>query len=669
MKHFLRSCRVLPLVSLFFPALLWADPPLVVEPAANTLTVESSANTLPAQSLPPMREMVVTASRLDTPANQVPNSMTVITVQDMEKKQSGTVNEALQNVPGLDVVQSGGPGEITYIYTRGGNDADTLVLMDGIPLNDPIATARSYDYLDELTLGGVQQIEVVRGPQSVLYGSNAMAGVVNIVTQEGAGPTGGSALFEGGSYGTVREAALAQGGGPQGNYALSASYFDTAGFPSADKAFGNTLNNPDTDFSSLLRLGAAPVSNLREEVLVNYNQSRTNVDDGAGSGSTPMPIMDDPNYWVDQKQVLVGSKTHFTLGDWEQSLVLSFGDNNRYYIDSADAAYPNSSTFTNQYDGQTGQATWQNNLRLDPGKILVFGLQGYREWGNESSLYFGVPSPSTQASQWAESGFLEAQVKQDDRFFLNLGARADDYNTYGTHGTYQAGAAYFIPGLETKVKATYGTGFLAPSLYQLYAPPPTGNPSLQPETSTGYDFGLEQPLGGNAVRFGATYFHNDFENLIIYVGSYPTGQYMNSSSFQTQGLETFVDLKIEKVLTIRGSYTYTDVQTAIPATQSTSPLIQKPANQAGLDVDSQLGALELGASASYVGARPDYDFYAGSPVTLAEYYLVNLRASFQVEDHVKLFARVDNLFNQFYEEAYGFGTPGLSGYAGTKVSF
>lgn len=671
MPKFSALCRLFSVFFLLIPALLWADPPLV-EPAANTLTVESSANTATAQVLVSLTQIVVTANRLNTPANQVPNSMTVITAQDIEKKQAGTVNQALQEVPGLNLVQNGGPGQITYTYMRGAGDGAAQVMIDGIPLNDPESTgARSYDYLDELTLGGVQQIEVVRGPQSVLYGSNAMAGVINIVTQQGAGAVGGSVLFEGGSYGTVRESASVQGGSGTSDYALSTSYFDTAGFPTADKAFGNTVNNPDTDFSSLLKLGAQPVSNLREEVLVDYNQSRTNFDDGAGSSTTPTPIMDDPNQWADQKQVLVGSKTRLTLGDWGQSLILSFGDNNRYYSDSQNSAYPNSFTYVNPYDGQTAQATWQNDLKVAPGKTLVFGLQGYQEWGS-TSYSSGAPGTLTQASQWSESGFLEAQVNQDDRFFLNLGGRVDNTNVYGAHGTYQAGAAYFIPGLETKLKATYGTGFSAPSLFELYDPT-HGNTALQPETNTSYDFGFEQPLWGNQIRFGATYFHDDFENLISYYGPQSTGQYMNSSSFQTEGVETFLEVRYLNVLTLKGFYTYTNVETEIPASFFYSPLIGKLTNQAGLDVDYQSGPLEAGVSASYAGARPSYDFdadfFAGAPVTLAEYYLVNLRASVQVDEHVKLYARVDNLFNQFYEDVYGYGTPGLSGYAGTKVSF
>jgi vitamin B12 transporter len=645
---------------------------LVSEPYGNTLTVESNTNPISAQVSVALPEVVVTANRLDTPISQVPNSITVITAQDIEKKQSATAMEALQNVPGLILAQSGGPGEIASIYTRGSGDGDTLVLMDGIPLNNPVGTARSYDYLDQLALGGVRQIEVVRGPQSVLYGTNAMAGVINIITQMGSGPASGSVLVEGGSYGTVRQTASVEGGDTKCDYALSTSYYSTAGFPTADKAFGNSLNNPYDDLSSLFHLETPLASNFREEVLVNYNQSRINIDDGAGSASGD-PIMDDPNGWIDQKQVLVGSKTSWTLGDWEQSLTLSFMDN---YYDGSDiqsAESPNSYTYADSYDGQSGKLTWQNNLKISPEETLVLGLEGNQEWGNSPS---SSGSTTIQNSQWEESGFLESLAKLDVGFFLNVGGRLDNYNVYGTHGTYQAGAAYFIPSLETKLKATYGTGFLAPTLYQLYDPT-HGNLSLQPESNTSYDLGLEQPFWEGQVRVGATYFHNDFENQITYYGTNSNGIYGNSGSFQTEGVETFVAFKLGKVLTLKGSYTYTDVETSIPVTLAYSPLLQKPSNQAGFDVDYQSGPVEAEVSGTYVGQRPDVDFYgyyispayAPIPVTLSDYFLLNLRASCQINSTIKLFARVDNLFNQFYEEVYGYGTPGVSGYIGTKISF
>src|SRR5665213_1217202 len=593
-----------------------------------------------------MPEVVTTANRLDTPLNDLPNSVTVITAKDFEQKQAKTVLDALEDVPGLDITQTGQPGQVSSIHVRGSNDEHTLVMIDGIPLNDPDSTARSYDYLDQLSLDNVSKIEVVRGPQSTLYGSNAMAGGVNIITQEGTGPSGGSALFESGSYGTFLGQAAAQGSDSKGHYSISTSNFSTAGFPSADKSLGNSFNNSDNNFSSALKLGVSPESNFNQDILVRYNQSRTSLDDGGGAG------MDDPNYWVSQQQVLVASETQWKLDSWKQLLTVSFVDSYRDFTDMADTAYPNASTSHLTYDGQTAQITWQNNLRFGSEETLVFGLQGSEEWSNETSDY-GSATPAVLNNQLVGSSFLESQTNLDERLFLNLGGRLDDYNTYGTHATYQGGVAYLLPLLETKLKATYGTGFLAPTLYQLYATAPTGNPNLQPESSTAYDFGLEQPLGKEFALIGATYFHNDFDNLISYVGNYPTGQYMNSGAFQTQGVEAFLDFKGVKGLSVRGSYTHTDVLTDIPATQANSPLFLKPTDKAGLDVNCHFGPIEVGVWGDYVTQRTDFDFTTYSPVTLNDYVLLNFRASYQVDEHVQLFGRVINILNQYYEEVYG----------------
>src|ERR1041384_1187797 len=209
------------------------------EASGGAVTAGSSAQPL---SLP---EVVVTANRLDVPVSEVAASMSVLTAKQLEQKQAGTVLEALQGLPGLDIVRAGGAGEVCSIYTRGSRTADTLVMMDGIPLNDPVSPARSYDYLDQLSVDGVGQIEVLRGPQSTLYGSNAMGGVVNLLTREGEGPLGASLLFEGGAYHTFRETASLGVGSEKGNLSLSLTHFDTAGYSTADKEMGNIQNNPD----------------------------------------------------------------------------------------------------------------------------------------------------------------------------------------------------------------------------------------------------------------------------------------------------------------------------------------------------------------------------------------------------------------------------------------
>ncbi|MGH7739521.1 MAG: TonB-dependent receptor domain-containing protein, partial [bacterium] len=272
------------------------------------------------------------------------------------------------------------------------------------------------------------------------------------------------------------------------------------------------------------------------------------------------------------------------------------------------------------------------------------------------------------ASANAEIGsvFAQSQTRLENRFFLNLGGRVDAHSQFGTHATFQAGAAYFVPGSETKLSANVGTGFEAPDLYQLYDPS-YGNTELQPEANTGVDVGFEQPLG--RIKVGATYFHDDYNNLF---GSDPsTYQYINIARAMTQGIESFVEINGIKNLTWRVDYTYLDTKdlsTPSDDLDAGMALLRRPAHQGDMDASYNFGKLELGGTLSYVGARLDEDFNAGTLLTLPAYILVNLRGSYQLDDQIKLFARVDNLFDQTYEDVYGYGTPGLSAYGGIKVS-
>ncbi len=668
-------CVCLWVVSSAVPSFLWADPS-VVEPAGNTPTVEASTNTPPAQSSLALPEVVITANRLDTPVSQVTDSTTVITAKDIEQKQAGTVMETLQGVPGLGVVQSGQPGQISAVYIRGNNSENTLVLLDGIPLNDPVGTPFDYEYLDGLSLDGVKQIEVVRGPQSTLWGSNAIGGVINIIPQGGPVPLGGSVLVEGGSYGTSHEAVAAQGGDKGGYFNFDASHFNTAGFPvlnvrgldasdaALESANAGSVNNGDDNNTASLRLGSNLSSNLEEKVFIHYSQSNTSVD----AYNSSYVLGDDPDDFALQKQFLVDSHADWKLldGTWNQQLNVSFSDDNRIYTATANSY--NTYYANGNYDGQTAQVNWQNTLRVAKEETLILGIQGQEQWAyeNYTSGYSDLgpypPDAIPVTNVQTGSGFVESQTSINDQLFFNLGGRWEKSSQFGVHTTYQAGLAYFVPGLETKLKANYGTGFLAPSLYQLYDPS-YGNPNLQPETSLGYDFGLEQPIGGkDFLQVGADYFDNDLTNLITYDPA--TFIAANIGQARTYGVESFVEFKGIQNLNMRGSYTYTYAQNLITNT----PLVRRPQNRAGGDMDYQWGALGVGASLTYTGTSFDTDF-SGNSLILPSYFLVKLRASYQVNSQVRLFARVDNLFNQWYEETYGYSAPGLSAYGGTKISF
>jgi vitamin B12 transporter len=669
MIQFRGFCRYFLGFFLFYPAVLFAQT-TAPQAASNTLAAqatvtsslaEASSNTISADHPVPMEPIVVTANRLDIPASQVSSSLSVLTAKDLEQKQAQTMEDALLGVPGLYIAQSGGPGESSSVFIRGANPEATLVMIDGIPVNDPSTTARSYDYLDQLFVDDVRQVEIVRGPQSVLYGSNAMTGVINILTPMGTGPLNGSAQFEGGSYGTFRETAQANGGDAAGHFSMTASRFDTAGYPSIDETAGGTVNNSDQNTTGSLTLGGKAADNLKGDLLIRYSQSRTNLD--AFDPNTFLPV-NDPDYFADQKQLQVGGRSTWTLGDWEQVYSLSFVDDARNYNATPD----NFTTYFEHdgFDGQTGQFSWQNNLTLSPQETLVLGLQGQEEWSNSNDDNNFEVTPAVLSNARTGSLFAESRTNLEDRLFLTLGGRVDDHSQFGSHGTWQLGLAYFVPGTETKLKANYGTGFLAPTLFQLYDPS-SGNSALQPETNQGFDVGFEQPLGDRFLTLGATYFLEDFSELIDFEPTGPiTGQYFNIGEARTQGVETFAQFKGISNLQVEANYTYLDAKDL----QTGAALARRPANQGALEAFYQWGRLGLGSSLVYVGDRPDTNFntFPTTPVVLSSYVLLNVLGSLQVDDHLKFFARVDNLLNQTYEEIFGYRTSGLSAYGGVKIS-
>ncbi|HUO58038.1 MAG TPA: TonB-dependent receptor [bacterium] len=655
MRQNLRCYVLSAVISFGIPFVGWAadDPP--IEPVSNT----SSGRAL--MTLP---EVVVTANRLDMPLSQVTSSMTVIIAQDMEQKQNKTLRDALQDVPGLESSQYGGSGQISPLFTRGANGENTLVMMDGIPLNNPINPSYSYDYLDQLTLDGLRQVEVVRGPQSALYGSNAMAGVVNLVSGVGGGPLRGSLSFEGGSYGTFRENAEVLGGDATKSFTLALSRLDSAGFPIIP---GGSVNNGNQNITTAFKGEAQLTSSVLEELLLRNSISHTSLD-----AYDPYTYLfhDDPSYYVDQKQMLLGSRTHWTLDPvWEQVWGLSYMENTQTYdaTPNSDNAYYQQGT----YFGQEAQVDWQNNLRLSEEETLVAGLQGKEQWGNSTdtnngyydSFYNVITLTDRVVNAQADQGslYVSSQTHLADRFFANLGGRVDLHSQFGSHGTYQGGVAYIVPGVETKLKGNVGTGFMAPNLYQLNDPN-YGNKDLKPEENTAFDLGFEQPIGKN-FQVGTTYFHNDFTDLISFDPK--TFRNANINQAQSVGWESFLSTQPLPGLRLGVNYTYLwiyDVQTGVE-------LSRRPQNQGGLNLFYTSGGFEGGVLLVYMGDRLDYDYVNFVNIINPEYFLVNLRASLKIEEHLQLFARVDNLGDRVYQEIYGYAMPRRSAFLGTKLSF
>jgi vitamin B12 transporter len=612
-----------------------------------------------------LEKVVVTATRVETPIEEIASSITVISSKEIERKQKTTVLEALRDIPGLDVVQTGGVGSYTSIFLRGANSEHTLVMIDGVEVNDPISPGRSYDFT-HLTVDNIERIEIIRGPQSTLYGSDAIGGVVNIITKKGEGKPKFFLSAEGGSFTTFRETTGISGGNKWVNYSFALSRFDTEGISAASKKDGNYERDGYENTSLSARLGFTPMDNLDIDFILRYIDAKTELDNFAGG--------DDPNYVQKSNQFLFKTQVGLSLFEqvWAQKLGFAVNTHDRETKNKKDPQHPFDSE-RGQYDGQLIKFDWQHNIQLHKTNGLTFGLE-YEEEEGKSRYYWESqwgPGESLFPKKTAniKGYYIQDQIKLWDRFFATLGVRMDDHSRFGSETTYRIAPAYLIKETGTKIKGTFGTGFKAPSLYQLFAPAtlwgPIGNKNLKPEKSKGWDFGIEQELLKKRVALGATYFRNDFEDLIQFDSAQG---YINIAKAKTEGVELFASAKPMDDLTLRINYTYTDTEDKTTG----ETLIRRPENKIGFDLNYRFlndGNVNLGVV--YVGKRDDLDF-STSPsrrVKLDPYTLVNLAVSYDINKNFKLFGRIENLFDKEYEEVKGFGTPGLSFFVGTKLSF
>jgi len=613
-----------------------------------------------------LEEVVVTATRLETPTREVGSSITVVTEEEIEQKQKTSVLEVLRSVPALDVVQQGGPGKTTSIFIRGAKSEHTLVLVDGVEMNDPTSSSRGFDFAN-LTTQNIERIEILRGPQSTLYGSDAIGGVINIITKRGEGNPSGFVSAEAGSFDTFIERAGASGAGKWVDYSLGVSRWDSEGISAANEDDGNEEEDGYGNTSISARLGVTPTETFEVDSVLRYIDSENDLDYSGGKGG------DDPNYTQESEKLFLRAQGRLELFDglWDQKLGVSLTDYDRKLRNYPDPARPDD-LLRSDFDGQIVKFDWQHDLYLHETNTLTVGAETEEEKIDSDSYseyldFFGNPTSSSSGiedeSVRTNSFYLQDQLEFRDAWFTTFGLRVDDHDEYGTETTYRVTSAYLIREAGTKLKGSYGTGFKAPSLYQLYSPV-YGNEDLDPEESTGWDIGVEQSLIENRVTLGATYFKNYFEDLIDI--DYATFRYFNIDEAKSEGVEVFAEIEPIEDLSIRINYTYTDTEDETTGEE----LLRRAQDKFALDMNYRFlerGNVNLGLV--YVGERDDIDPISYARAESDDYTLVNLAASYQVTETIELFGRVENLFDEEYEEVLGYGTPDLSAFAGVKLSF
>jgi vitamin B12 transporter len=588
--------------------------------------------------------ITVTATRIDTSLDRSPSATTVITSGQIDEEQYRFATDALRTVPGLNMVQTGTPGQLTSAFIRGSRSDQTQVLLDGIPINQELSGA--FNFAD-FTTDNLQRIEVIRGPQSALYGPRASGGVINFVTNRGAGTPTGSAFFEGGSWNSFRESATSSGKLGPLDFSIGASRFDT----------DNARQNNNYRSTSLLGdVGLSPIEALRVGVLFLYNYA------GAASPNTitdPRPADN-----LRTERWLIAPHIEFKpVERW----------NNRFYFEydqERQVNQPNQDGFIGPTRAilRRYQLEYQNDLTATEWLTITSGLFYTHTTADQRRLRPFDPSVAPEISDKTENiaGYGQIKLTPVKNLDLYASGRYDHFRQYGDVFTYRFAGNYILECTGTIFRSSYATGFTPPSSQdKIFG----GNPNLKPDHNKGFDIGVEQPLWKNRIRLGANFFYTQASNVI---GSNSQFQTFNLGAFRTQGVELFGSITPIPNLVISANYTYLDAKKTSSADINQpvgARLPRRPRQQYNFSVsyrwfDRLFTSVEVGG----VNARQEINF--GQPnINVEDYTVVRLVAELQVNPHFWLTGRIENLLDEKYAEVLGFPALGRSFYGGLKVKF
>jgi vitamin B12 transporter len=625
--------------------------------------------TAPALAQPALLpETVVTADRVAVPAALVSASVTVITREEIERRQYRTLNEALRNVPSTTVVQSGGPGKSTSVFIRGGNANQTLLLIDGVRAGDPSQVNGAPNFAHFL-LDNVDRIEVVRGPMSTLYGSDAIGGVVNLITRKGSGPLKAVAFGELGSYGTFSMGGSVQGAEGVFNYNLALQALSTGGFSAVPRRFSPGIENEDDGYWNVSfngRLGLDLADNFQLSLFSRVNAARNDYD---------AFLSEDPNLRERQRQVSQRLQADWQLfdGQWKQTFAVSFLQVNRRDTDGFDPINFTPFAPDAKNRGRRWQFDWQNDLRVSDQVGVVFGVDAYRDSLKARSTFnFGFPA--NNVDEWARTigGYVNVRWTPNEALSLTAGARLEDHDAFGTAATWRLGGTYSFKDTGTRLRAAFGTAFKAPSLDQLYLDFPAfgffANPDLKPERSIGGEVGVDQALWNGKAKVGLTLFRNDIRDLIVSAScGIGCTTLTNAGKARNQGIETYAEMRPWETVSFRVDYTYLHARDRVTG----APLVRRPRHAVDVAASwTPLPGWQIGAELTHRGGRTDRDFaqFPSPIVDLEAYRTVRVTTSYDVTPGVRLFGRVENLTDKRYDDPLGFRTPGLSAFAGVRLS-
>ncbi len=613
-------------------------------------------------------EVVVSATKTPVPVSQVTSAVEVITAQDMKKQNIKTVIEALRLAQGVAIFSNGGPGTAASATIRGGSANQTLVLIDGAIVNS--ATLGSYNFAN-LTTDNIERVEILRGAQSMLWGSDAMGGVINIVTKRGEGPLTAGGFMEYGSFASIREGGSVSGKHGAVDYSLSLSRWDTSSFSAVNYRRGATERDSYRNWQGSGRIGIDLPKDGRLDFTMRWMNADVQLD--SVSATAPADVLGSKNR--SQEYVFSGSYEQPITSWWSQKLTLARAQEASQFLSGTLQRSLITGAFSTPFDSRneirvlSNRLEWQHNFQITKLLLLTAGYQFREQQGeNDTGLTNRILS--------SNAGFAQAQFNLWDRVFATAGIRHDSYNVFGDATTYRFTGGYYHKETDTKLRAGYSTGFRAPSMNELYFPN-FGNSRLGPEKSQSMDVGIDQYVLSKQLKFTGGFFWNRYRNLItttfdpVFCAPFSTfgfcPQQLGEAS--TKGWEAGVtytyssDRPLLKGVVVQAQYTNTLTRDL----DSQSRLPRWPTDQWSATISYQpIDPLWITLIGRYVGSRFNT---TGDRQPLPAFDVWSLAVTYDVTKQLQAYLRAENLFNEKYEEIASAGVPIRSIFGGVRVTF